>query len=77
MHVCSGKQCKHEHVKYCDKCQKCYCEDCGMEWPQKGDTTYIPYYPQPYYPQWPQFTWTDGNACESYIMCNGEVRFKC
>lgn len=23
--------CKHENVKYCDKCQKVYCKDCGKE----------------------------------------------
>jgi hypothetical protein len=26
--------CKHENVKFCDKCQKVYCKDCGKEWPQ-------------------------------------------
>ena len=26
--------CKHENIKYFDKCQKVYCKDCGKEWPQ-------------------------------------------
>jgi hypothetical protein len=35
--------CKHKRVKYCDKCQKCYCLDCGMEWPQQQGSTIYTY----------------------------------
>jgi hypothetical protein len=40
-HQCDQYTCKHEHVKFCTKCFKPYCEDCGKEW---RETEYI-YYP--------------------------------
>jgi len=33
-HRCEQINCKHESVKYCPHCQKCYCEKCGKEWPE-------------------------------------------
>ncbi len=35
--------CKHEHIKYCPKCQKPYCEDCGKEWAEPCNLNH--YYP--------------------------------
>ncbi len=37
--------CKHEHIKFCPKCNKPYCEDCGKEWEEKCNLNH-------YYPIW-------------------------
>jgi len=34
VHRCEQINCKHENVKFCPHCQKCYCEKCGKEWPE-------------------------------------------
>lgn len=41
--------CTHENIKYCKKCQRPYCVDCGMEWyTQSGYYTYANTYPTLY-----------------------------
>jgi hypothetical protein len=42
-HQCSHG-CKHERLKFCDKCKKVHCLDCGTEWPKQEVITY-PVYP--------------------------------
>ena len=32
--------CRHERVKYCAKCQVCYCPDCNQEWRSYPSYTY-------------------------------------
>ena len=56
--------CKHANVKYCEKCQKCYCLDCGKEWPQYQYQSFL--YPQ--YPfTYPEYTIISGYATTSII----------
>jgi len=43
-HDCSG-ECKHNKLKFCVKCQKAYCEECGKEWPEKEYISYPYIYP--------------------------------
>jgi hypothetical protein len=45
MHDCEKKECKHEHVKFCPKCLKPYCLECGKEWEEKCYLTHYPWYP--------------------------------
>ena len=28
-------ECQHGNIKFCKKCQKPYCEECGREWEEK------------------------------------------
>ncbi len=32
MHEHHHCECKHEHIRFCQKCQQPYCVDCGREW---------------------------------------------
>jgi hypothetical protein len=43
MHHCKC-ECKHEHVKYCSKCRKVHCEDCGREWEDKCTCWHYPHW---------------------------------
>ena len=43
-HKCIEQDCKHEKVKYCEKCGKVYCEECGKEW---GEGYYTYWYSYP------------------------------
>lgn len=52
MHECEKKECKHEHLKFCPKCQKLSCVDCGKELQEKCTLNHYPnYYP---YSPWSQ-----------------------
>jgi hypothetical protein len=42
MHHC--EDCKHENVKYCPKCKKVYCVDCGREWEDACTLNHYPNY---------------------------------
>jgi ABC-type antimicrobial peptide transport system ATPase subunit len=56
--------CKHDRLKFCDKCKKVHCLDCGTEWPKQEIITYPVYpYVQPYvtaYPSYPNWIYTSG-----------------
>lgn len=60
--------CKHENVKYCEKCGKVHCLKCGMEWPQQEFKYYPPVYvptiwSEPYIPYTqPFYTYTDSTT---------------
>lgn len=55
-------ECKHEHIKYCAKCYKPYCVNCGQEW--ELPSAYVPYYPwyEPYKITWGSSAVDVGNA---------------
>lgn len=45
MHDCCKQECKHTNVKFCSKCLKVYCVDCGREWEDKCMLNHFwPYY---------------------------------
>ena len=60
-HKCHQTNCDHSSVKFCPHCQKCYCETCGKEWPEKECNRYpwwsVSYPEKP----WP-VTYTSDNA---------------
>lgn len=37
-------ECKHENIKFCKKCQRPYCVDCGQEWYEQSLSYTYPYY---------------------------------
>lgn len=51
MHDCKC-ECKHKKVRYCSKCQKVHCIDCGKEWHEQ---TTVWYHPNSY-----SYTYVDG-----------------
>ena len=57
-------ECKHENVKYCQKCDKVYCLDCSKEWPeQQWEYPYQWYYTTPHCDTGtPQITWANGTT---------------
>jgi len=42
MHECEKRECKHANIKFCPKCLKPYCVDCGKEWEEKCTLTHFP-----------------------------------
>ena len=44
-HQCEQKDCKHDEVKFCTRCQKVYCMKCGKEWAEPCQLNH--YQPQP------------------------------
>lgn len=66
--------CKHDRLKFCEKCQKVHCLDCGKEWPQYDfSQPYIPYVPYiPYYkPINIPSVWYGDNTYGNSITTNG------
>jgi hypothetical protein len=59
-------QCKHESVKYCDKCHKVHCELCGMTWDMQSTVTYA-------YPNYniPQVPWNTPDTTRPYYGDQG------
>ena len=68
-HKCDEEYCKHETVKYCDKCGKTYCEDCDMEWGDIADFYFDPPINTETY--WPiQYTTTEYTPPTTWIHWN-------
>lgn len=70
MHECCQVDCKHADVRFCAKCCKVYCVDCGREWEDKCMLSHYysfsPLYTQPTYTTNPQIIYTAAGStwCE-------------